>query len=296
MTTSARATALGIGAILLWAILAALGALAGKIPPFQLVGVTFAIATAVGLAYLRASGLRLASLRDIPPRALAVSVYGLLGFHVCYFFAIQNAPVLEASLVTYLWPLLIVVFTGLLPGLDGRLRWWHVAGALVGFSGTALLILGDGGAKLTVAGAVFGLAMAFAAAFVWASYSVALRLFPDVPVTATVAACAVTAIAGWLLHVALEPATVWPASALGFAAMVALGLGPIGLAFYFWDAGMKRGDIRFLGVASYATPLLSTLVLWTVGLGKASSSLWLAAGLITAGAVVASLDKFTGRT
>ena len=38
----------------------------------------------------------------------------------------------------------------------------------------------------------------------------------------------------------------------------ALGLGPVGAAFFLWDIGMKKGDLRFLGVASYATPMIST--------------------------------------
>ncbi len=43
-------------------------------------------------------------------------------------------------------------------------------------------------------------------------------------------------------------------------------LGPVGLAFYVWDIGVKQGDIQLLGTSSYAAPLLSTLLLVLVGI------------------------------
>ena len=84
---------------------------------------------------------------------------------------------------------------------------------------------------------------------------------------------------------------MWPASPLAWAAIVALGLGPVGAAFYAWDIGCKRGDIRLLGVSAYAAPVLSTLALVVAGFAQPSLALWLACALIVAGAIVASCDK-----
>jgi ribosomal protein S26 len=57
------------------------------------------------------------------------------------FVALRTAPPLEANLVNYLWPLLIVVLAPLLlPGV--RLRPVHVVAAVAGFSGAALAIVG----------------------------------------------------------------------------------------------------------------------------------------------------------
>jgi drug/metabolite transporter (DMT)-like permease len=293
-TTSA--TAIGLGAVALWAILAALTALAGAVPPFQLAAMTFTIGTAVGLLWARLTGQSLAALRHVPLGAWALSVYGLLGFHVCYFFALQAAPVLEASLVIYLWPLLIVLFTGLLPARagGGPLRWWHLAGAVLGFLGSLAILLGGAG-RASFSGAGAGLAMAFAAALIWSSYSVGTRLFAAVPSIAVIGACAATAIGSAVLHLALET-TRLPAGLVAWLAVLGLGLGPVGLAFYLWDEGMKRGDIRLLGVAPYATPLGSTIILAATGLGTATGALWLAAGLITAGALLASLESWWPRS
>jgi drug/metabolite transporter (DMT)-like permease len=286
-----RATLLGLGAVLLWAVLAALTALAGTIPPFQLAAMTFAVGTAVGLIWTRVTGQTLVVLRDVPMGAWLLGVFGLLGFHVCYFFALQSAPVLVVSTIVYLWPLLIVLMTGLLPATagGGPLRWWHLAGAALGFGGAALLLV-DGAGRPEFVGSGAGVVAAFAAAIIWSSYSVASRLYARVPSIAVIGSCAATTLGAGVLHFALE-ATVLPTSAGAWLAVLGLGLGPVGLAFYLWDEGMKHGDIRLLGVASYATPLVSALILWALGLGTAGRMLWVAAILITVGALVASWDR-----
>lgn len=288
---SARvATLLGLGAVALWAVLAALTTLAGAIPPFQLAAITFAIGTLVGLIWALATRQSLSTLRSVPIGQWALGVYGLLAFHVCYFLALQKAPALEASLVIYLWPLLIVLFSGLLPkALGGRgLAWWHIGGAVLGFAGSALILI-EAGTAGSASGSLLGYALALAAAFIWSSYSVASRLFAAVPSVAVIGSCGATAIGAAALH-ALTEAWVWPAGPTAWLAILGLGLGPVGLAFYLWDEGMKHGEMRLLGVASYATPLISTFVLAGFGLGTATPRLWLAALLITGGALLTSSD------
>jgi drug/metabolite transporter (DMT)-like permease len=287
--TSERANTLqGFGAVLLWGALAALTTYAGPVPPFQLAAITFAIGAMVGVAYASLTGQSLNQLRSVPWQAWALGVYGLLAFHACYFFALQRAPALEASLIIYLWPLLIVLFSGFLPARLGgrRLTLWHVAGALLGLAGTVLVLLGKAG-QPGVAGQALGYVMAVAAALIWASYSVASRLFQGVPSLAVIGSCALSAVGAAVLHMALET-TVWPVNPTAWAAVVALGLGPVGLAFYLWDAGMKHGNVQLLGTLAFATPLLSTLLMTSLGLSAASSTIWLASVLITAGAALAS--------
>jgi len=96
------------------------------------------------------------------------------------------------------------------------------------------------------------------------------------------------------VHVLIE-STVWPETALQWLAVVALGVGPVGAAFYTWDIGMKRGDIRVLGAASYATPLLSTAFLILAGFAKASVSIAVAAALIAGGGLIAAKDMILKR-
>lgn len=279
-----RATLIGAVAVLLWSALALLTAASGTTPPFQMTALTFAIGGLAGLAVAAARGELRALLQPLP--VWLVGVGGLFGYHAVYFAALRRAPPEEASLIAYLWPLLIVLFSALLPG--ERLRARHVAGAALGFAGAALLIAGkaDGRALFKPEYAT-GYALALACAFIWSGYSVLSRRFKSAPTAAVAGFCLATAALSGLCWAAFET-TVWPATATQWAAVAALGLGPVGLAFYVWDFGVKHGDIRLLGVASYAAPVLSTLILVAAGVAAPGWSLLAACALIAAGAFIAS--------
>jgi drug/metabolite transporter (DMT)-like permease len=211
-------------------------------------------------------------------------IAGLFGYHFCYFSALRLAPAAEAGLIAYLWPLFIVLLSGLLPG--ERIGAPHVLGALLAFAGVALILIGGGGAGFQAA-SLPGYGLALACAVIWAIYSVGSRRFGNVPTEAVTIFCLVTAVLSGLSHLALE-ATAWPQGAGGWLAVLALGLGPLGAAFFTWDIGMKRGDLPFLGVASYAAPLLSTLILVLSGTAAARWQLAAAAVLIVGGAALAA--------
>jgi len=204
-------------------------------------------------------------------------------YHALYFAALRLAPPAQAGLIAYLWPLLIVIFSGLLPG--ETLRRGHVLGAALAFAGAALIVLRDaGGAQ---AGALPGYALAFLCALIWSGYSVLSRRAGQVPTEAVALFCLATAALSLIVHLAVED-TVWPARPLGWAAILGLGAGPVGLAFYLWDIGVKRGDIQLLGTASYAAPLLSTLTLIAAGIAAPHPALIAAALMIAGGAALAA--------
>lgn len=290
MQAPLRATLIGFTAILMWSLLALLTAASGAMPPFQLAAVTFAIGGTLGaVSFIGRPGAVKALRQPWPVWALGVG--GLFGYHALYFMALRLAPPAEAGLINYLWPLLIVLFSALLPG--ERLKPHHLAGAALGLIGTIVLISGRG--ELGFAPRDLpGYAAAFVAAFVWAIYSVASRRFASVPSDAVVGFCLVTALLAALCHLLFET-TVWPRDAAEWGAVIALGIGPVGLAFYVWDIGVKRGDIRVLGAASYAAPVLSTLALIAGGYAQPRWTLWLAAALIAFGGLVAAKDMFMRR-
>jgi drug/metabolite transporter (DMT)-like permease len=282
--TTRTATTIGLIAILLWSMLALFTAATGTIPPFQLNAMTFLVGGLVGVVswIVRPQGLK--ALRQ-KPVVWALGIGGLFGYHALYFAALRWAPPAESGLINYLWPLLIVLFSSLLPG--ERLRRAHIAGALLGFAGVVVLIAGRGAFEAR-AEYMPGYICAFVAAFVWAGYSVLSRRFGQVPTDAVAGFCLATSFLSLICHLAFET-TVWPETTTQWLALLGLGLGPVGAAFYVWDIGMKRGDIRFLGVASYATPVLSTLLLVVAGYAEPTLTLALACGLIVAGALVATL-------
>ncbi|MEW9834206.1 aromatic amino acid exporter YddG [Mesorhizobium marinum] len=279
----ARATLIGFSAIAMWALLALLTDASGQTPPFLLSAMTFAIGTAVGIvARLLSPPSR--PRQPVPVQVWIIGIGGLFGYHFFYFTALRNAPAVEASLIAYLWPLLIVLGSALMPG--ERLRWFHVAGALLGLAGAALIVTRGGGLAFESRYA-FGYAMAGVCAVLWSGYSLLSRRFPAVPTSTVTWFCAATSLLSLLCHFLLEE-TVLPATSGQWLAVLALGLMPVGAAFYVWDIGVKRGNIQVLGAASYAAPLLSTLVLIAAGVAEPSMRILAACLLITAGAVLAA--------
>lgn len=284
------ATLIGFTAVLMWAVLAALTAASGSVPPFQLAAMTFLVGGLIGVATWP---FRPHVIRALPLdwRVWALGVTGLFGYHFVYFTAIRAAPPVEVSLLAYLWPLFLVAFSAFLPG--EKLKWNHIIGVIIGLLGAALVITrGESFALARGFGA--GHALGFACAIIWASYSVLSRRFGQVSTDVVAGFCLITSLLAFLCHLLFET-TVWPATTGQWLAVLGLGLLPVGAAFYTWDLGVKRGDIMALGASSYVSPLLSTLVLIMSGFAQFHWSVIVACLLITLGAVIAAKDMIFRR-
>ena len=279
------ATLIGLIAVLMWAVLALLSAASGAVPPFQLAAMTFLIGGLLGVASWPFRPRAIASLAQ-NWRVWALGIAGLFGYHFVYFSAIRAAPPVEVSLLAYLWPLFLVVFSALLPG--ERLRWYHIIGVVLGLSG-ALLVISGGDVHSLVREWRFGHLLGFACAIIWAGYSVLSRRFAGVPTDIVAGFCLATAALAIVCHLLFET-TVWPSGATQWLAIIGLGLMPVGAAFYSWDYGVKHGDIMVLGALSYLSPLVSTVILVIAGFAPAHWSVAVACLLITGGAVIAAKD------
>lgn len=272
------ASILALGAIALWGMLAPLGVSLQHVPPFLLTGLGLLIGSLIGLPL---SGFNLSTWR-VPPTTLALGIYGLFGFHFLLFIALRHAPPVQANLVNYLWPLGIVLMAPLfLPGM--RLRGLHVAAALLGFAGAALAIAGG---RDLQGGFAWGYLPALASAFVWASYSLLTQRVPPFPSAAIGLFGLVSGLLSLLCHALLEAPV--PLSSTDWMLILTMGLGPLGAAFYLWDAALKRGDARQIGVLSFLTPLLSTLALLWLRAEAPSMSVIIAAAMIVGAAVLGS--------
>lgn len=281
-----RATAIGGLAVLIWATLALFTTATGAIPPFQLVAMAFAIASTLALLKWKLRGQSVMAQLRWPWRVWLVGIGGLFGYHALYFLALKSAPPAPANLVNYLWPLCIVLFS--VPLAGETLRWWHLCGVALGLLGTALVLLAGADVDYQPQHLI-GYLAALGCAATWGLYSVLSRRFGAVPTDAVGGFCGAAALLALLCHVLFE-ITVWPASTGQWLAVIALGIGPAGGAFFLWDIGVKRGDIRALGALSYAAPVLSTLLLVVFGRATLSIALMAACLLVTAGAVLAARD------
>lgn len=267
-------TWLALSAIALWSSLAVLGTMLAHIPPFLLTGLGLLIGSVPAWPFYRQWRVSWA--------ALSIGVSGLFGYHFLLFMALRHAPAVQANLVNYLWPLGIVLMAPLfLPGV--KLTATHLIAACVGFMGAAVAIMGNSWFSKEVAGAAFagnhalGYALAAIAAFIWASYSLMGKRLSlqgrGFPTAAIGLFGLVSGLLSLLCHALLEP----PATlgARDWALTILMGLGPLGAAFFLWDAALKKGDARSIGILSYITPLASTALLlvatgrpltWGIGL------------------------------
>jgi len=267
-----------LGAIGLWATLASLGVSLGRVPPFLLTGLALVIGSIPAWP--------LARQWKVPPATLALGIYGLFGFHFLLFIALRHAPPVEANLVNYLWPLLIVVLApAILPGL--RLRPAHAIAAVTGFAGAAIAILG---ARAPGASAwSWGYVPALGSAFIWATYSLMTRRVKAFPTAAIGLFGFVSGLLSLLCHWALEPAATLQAR--DWALIAVMGLGPLGAAFFLWDRALKLGDPRQIGILSYLTPLASTLLLIVVSGRDFGWSIAVAAAMVIGAAVIGTRTR-----
>ncbi|UWX04550.1 EamA family transporter [Pseudoxanthomonas sp. NC8] len=288
MEATRKATFAGLLAILLWSSLALLTVATDGLPPFHIPSPSpWPAESALARAMLRGSAGR-AELRQ-PASALALSTAALFGYHALYFIALKRAPAVEANLLNYLWPLLIVVFAGFLPGVRiAPLQW---LGTLLGLGAAILLV--TGGQRLDVSAQHLpGYLTAVTAALVWAAYSVLNRRHAQVPSAAITVACLCVAALGTLVHVLFER-SIAP-TPLQWGALLLMGIGPTGAAFWLWDTGTKRGDIALLGSLSYLAPLLSTALLLLSGRAQPHPVQAVALALLLVGAWLSTRRRRRG--
>lgn len=265
-----------LAAVVLWASLAALATLLPNIPPFLKTGIGLLVGSLMALPLAK---FDLKKLR-VGWKTLALGVYGLFGYHAALFIALQTAPSVQANLVNYLWPLLIVVLAPLFLR-SSRLSMRIILAAIVGFTGAAVAVLSGGAGT---GGFEIGYLFALIAAIVWATYSLGTKVTAPFPTAAVGVFAFVAGALAICAHFLFEPAVAIEMS--DWSLLVLLGIGPLGAAFYFWDFAIKHGNPQQLGLLSFLTPLLSTALLVTVTGEEFSPLLILSAALIIAGALL----------
>lgn len=276
------ATFLGFFAIFMWGMLAALSVFTNRIPPFQLLFICFTIASS--LVYVKRAITREPLIKKpaMDRTQWLVGVTGLFGFHIFYFLALRFAPPIEATLIIYLWPLLL----GVLLATKGNKR-FAVLGGIIGFCGTVVMIAdgldtNQGESAL----AVVGYLCALGCALIWTNYSWFLSKTKSDVEDISWVALAVAFIA-LVCHLLFENG-VWDLTNTEVAMLILIGIGPTGGAFYLWDIGMKQGNQSWLASISFGTPVIASVSLYLFGFSELTVSIIVATLLIVVGAVVSN--------
>jgi len=265
-----------LGAIVLWSSLASLATLIPNVPVFLKTGVGLVIGSVIALPLARFQIKQLA----VKPKILLLGVYGLFGYHAALFVALSTSPSVQANLVNYLWPLLIVLLAPLF-SKKVKLNLRVVIGGLMGFIGASLAILsGSSSDGLFYSGYLF----AFMAAVIWSTYSLATNRIGSFPTPAVGLFALVSGILSIAMHFVFE--TQVSLSSFDWMILVLLGLGPLGAAFYLWDYAIKRSNPQEIGLLSFLTPLLSTGFLLVITGQALSWLLAIAAALIVGGSLI----------
>jgi drug/metabolite transporter (DMT)-like permease len=265
-----------LGAIVLWSSLASLATLIPNVPIFLKTGIGLLIGSVIALPLARFQIKQLA----VKPKILLLGVYGLFGYHAALFVALSTSPSVQANLVNYLWPLLIVLLAPLF-SKKVKLNLRVVIGGLMGFIGASLAILsGSSSDGLFYSGYLF----AFMAAVIWSTYSLATNRIGSFPTPAVGLFALVSGILSIAMHFVFE--TQVSLSSFDWMILVLLGLGPLGAAFYLWDYAIKRSNPQEIGLLSFLTPLLSTGFLLVITGQALSWLLAIAAGLIVGGSLI----------
>jgi len=251
LTPARKAVFFALGAIALWATLAPVGVRLSHLPPFLSAGCALSVGSLVALPWSRLQWRQAL----VPINTLWLGIYGLFGYHFLLFLALRTAPAVEANLVNYLWPLLMVVLAPLF-NKGTRLHWRQGLAALAGFSGAMWVITGGHAVDLHMN---IGYLAALASAFIWATFSLMTQRAPAFHTAAIGSFGLASGLLSLACHFVLEdPVSL---SLNDTLLLIWMGLGPLGLAFYFWDAALKNGRAQQIGLLSFLTPLGSTLLL-----------------------------------
>lgn len=268
-----RGTFAGICAVLCWSATALLASATKGANPFLVIAIQASIGFLI--IYTRTliygEGVR-ASLSGIPRWFLIAGSLLFCAQEVATIAAFQYAPPLEALLVHYQWPMLVVVLTSI--ALGHRLRWFHFVAMMFGLAGIVAMLLGNG-LDLTAFNFSWGLLWAVFSCVTWSVYSALSARCPDVNTTGLGIFFLSSAALSCLIWLVGFGAPLPPLSKVLVAALAGFVIMP---GYILWDYGMKNGNTQLIAITSYFIPVLSALVL--VIAGKSEFTVFLGAGLL----------------
>ena len=213
-------------------------------------------------------------------------------YMVCLYLAVGLAfsreQVIEVSIVNYLWPGLTLIFS--LPILHKKGKITLIPGIIIAFAGFYLATVQSGMFSWEVFKGNFQVSyfpylLAFMAAITWGLYSNLVRRWAGhteggaVPLFLLATGLVLTTI-----RFVFPEESYWTPQVI--VELLYMSVFPTFLAYTFWDRAMRKGKIILVVSFSYFTPLLSIVISSLYLQVAVKANLWIACGLVIAGAVI----------
>jgi drug/metabolite transporter (DMT)-like permease len=214
-----------------------------------------------------------------------IGVIGICGSDFAYITAAKYAPPAHVDFIDYLWPFLVILFSGFLP--KERFTLQHLIAGALGLFGVLLLLTGGKSFIGFTGDYLCGYLFALIGAFMWSAYTIISRYYQETPIEMVGMYCGIGAVVTLALHLKFE---VWITPSFYEGALVVLLGLTSGIAYLLWAYGTQKGNIKLLGVLAYFTPVFSMGLLVLFGKEPISIALAFACMLVVSGVVVGSLD------
>lgn len=286
---SRRATWGAVGSVLLWCwsgVCFAQGARIGGSMVYLTLMTATGAGTVVVLQYCQ--GRPLGDLARIQPRVAVAGFWGVAFYTVILALAFGLAPdadIGQVNLLNYLWPVWIALLSILM--LPDRPRVLPaLAGALLGFAG---VVVTRGLATFTRSpSGLLPHGLALLGGFLWAVYCVLLRRWkvPEEEGGTAVHFAVCSLLAGVVGLYRGEWRGALPFSPRLLFWVFFGGVGPVGLAYHWWEIGVKRGDLGLISLLAYFIPVGSSVLIGLFFRESMSRGLVPGAAMIALGAVI----------
>ncbi|MGA8165199.1 MAG: EamA family transporter [Waddliaceae bacterium] len=253
-------TFLGLFAVAIWSFAALLAVELTSIPTFELLFCEFLIAYLIVFARYSISKEK-PSFTSFKKRDLLIASAALIANQMFYYSAFRHSPAAQVDLINYLWPTLLILFSSFLP--NEKWSSSYLIACIFCLFGVYTL-LSPGESQNLSSNHLLGYFLAFGAAVTWALYSLYSRYRGSSNSASCISwACGPAALVSLLMHLYFET-FVFP-NQYEIALILILGVFQMGLAFYFWERGLKKGCVKSLGLSSYSIPVFSVLLLVLFG-------------------------------
>lgn len=266
-----------------------------ELPPFLFGGLRFLIAGLILLVLARALG------NALPRRARdwrTLAIVGLLllgGGNAFVVWAEQYVASGIASIFVVTVALWMAFFDAIIPGGPGELNWRVVAGLLLGFLGT-LLLVGASPAEILRADLRGPLALTFAT-LSWSIGSVYAKRhatesspYMSAAVQMLVGGAAVT-----LLGSALGEWTAWHLSPRGLGAIAYLVVFGSILGYSAYAYALRHASATIVGTYAYVNPVIAVLLGWLLLQEPVTGRTFLAMAMILGAVLWIQLSHKLGR-